>query len=131
MKWRKNSFTLPEVLVALAVLSLGVLAATGLLSAARERSRVAELDWNEQHIMAQAAEYFLLAGIAEPIPDRFFPFGGYRVSARYASPAGLPDGLPEEKSGWQLRTLHLQLQNERGEVVRELAVDRIVKAGKL
>ena len=67
MNAEQRYFTLVEVLIALAVLSLGILAETGLLSSARERCRKAEAEWQEQHAMTQAAEYFLLAGTLFPV----------------------------------------------------------------
>ena len=73
MNAEQRYFTLVEVLIALAVLSLGILAGTGLLSSARERCRKAEAEWQEQHAMTQAAEYFLLAGTEQEMPERFFP----------------------------------------------------------
>ena len=100
MNAEQRYFTLVEVLIALAVLSLGILAGTGLLSSARERCRKAEAEWREQHAMTQAAEYFLLAGTEQEMPERFFPFSDYRISVRLATPVNLPAEVPDRKSGW-------------------------------
>ena len=81
MNVEQRYFTLVEVLIALAVLSLGILAGTGLLSSARERCRKAEAEWREQHAMTQAAEYFLLAGTEQEMPER---------SRTIAFPSALP-----------------------------------------
>ncbi len=128
MKIKK--FTLIEVLIALAVLSLGVLTGTALLSSATRRCRTAEADWRRQHAMSQAAEYFLLAGTDEEIPERFFPFRDYRVSVRLEDPAGLPPDTPDRKPGWRLATMKLELMNSDGEIVRELSIDRIIGTGE-
>lgn len=130
MRSRRRHFTLIEVLIALAVLALGVLTGSQLLFAARERSRLARTQWEEQHVLAQAAEYFLLAGIDEAIPGRFFPFPDYRVEVLNAPPAGLPPGVPERKNGWQLTTLQIELRDREGRVLRELAIDRLLPTGE-
>ena len=126
----KNYFTSVEVLIALAVLSLGILAGTSLLSSARDRCRIAEATWMEQHAITQAAEYFLLAGTEQDIPVRFFPFSEYRISVFLANPVNLPPDVPDRKSGWRLATMHLKLFDANNILVREMSIDRIVRTGE-
>ncbi len=126
----RRYFTLMEVLIALAILSLGILAGTGLLSGARERSRRAEQQWLEHHAMTQAAEFFLLAGVNHEIPERIFPFPQYRVAAVLCDPANLPADVPDRKAGWRLATMVLQLRDTENTVLAELSIDRIVKTGE-
>lgn len=126
----KNHFTLVEVLVALAILALGILAGTQLLFSARERCRIAQAQWSEQHAMTQAAEYFLLAGCDQNIPERFFPFAEYRINAWYEPPSQLPSDVPARLKTWQLSAMRLQLLDAERKTLRELSIDRIVPTGE-
>lgn len=123
-------FTLVEVLVALSILMLGILSLTGLMSASQRRSGKAEEQWKEQHALSQAAEYCLLAGTDQSIPERFFPFPDYRVDVWLANPVNLPPDVPDRKSGWRLATMHIRLRDGKGEPVREMSIDRIVRSGE-
>lgn len=123
----KRNFTLIEVLIALAVLTMGILAAAGLIWGAQSRNITAAQQWEEQHIMSQAAEYLLLAGNDDPIPERFFPYADYRINSRYGSPMNLPVGVDDRQPGWRLATLHIQLSDKSGNPIKELALDRILK----
>lgn len=124
----KHDFTLVEVLIALAVLTMGILAAFGLISSAQTRSITASHQWEEQHVMTQAAEYLLLTG-NEDIPERYFPFAGYRVNSWYANPLNLPAGVDDRQPEWRLATMHIQLLKD-GSTIKELSIDRILKTGE-
>lgn len=126
----RNCFTLVEVLVALSVLLLGILALASLLSSAQRRSSIAEQLWNEQHAMSQAAEYYLLAGTEQDIPERFFPFPDHRVTVRLDNPQDLPPDVSDRRSGWRLVTMRIRLETSGGEVVREMSIDRIIPTGE-
>ncbi|MDD3118740.1 MAG: hypothetical protein PHQ27_06150 [Victivallales bacterium] len=121
------AFTLVEVVVALVILQAGILAGVSLLASARQRTLRAEASWREQHLMAQAMEYFLLAGADNGIPEEFFPYPDYSVDAATASPQGLPPEVADSQPGWRLETLTVMLHDNHGNVVRQLSVDRIVR----
>ena len=122
-----NIFTLVEVLIALVVLSAGILTGTALLGSAKKRSMDAERQWEEQHAITQAAEYFLLAGKnGGKIPERFFPFREYKIEVLYEFPVGLPFDIPTQRSGWELVTMQLNLLDRNRDVIRELSIDRMI-----
>jgi len=128
---RYSWFTLIEVVVALAVLSLGIMAGMSLIAASRDRTMKAATQWREQHILAQAMEYFMLADAGAGIPDEFFPYRDYSVVCEYAPPQGLPDDVPLQLPGWKLNTMTVSLRDNYGKVIRKISVDRIVKDGEL
>lgn len=122
-----HHFTLVEVLIALAILTMGILAAAGLVWGAQSRNITASRQWEEQHAMSQAAEYLLLAGNEDAVPERFFPYGDYRINSWYATPINLPSGVDDRQPGWRLATLHIQLLDKDGNSIRKLSLDRILK----
>jgi prepilin-type N-terminal cleavage/methylation domain-containing protein len=58
--YRNTCFTLVEVIVALAILTMGLLAGLSLIASSQQRLTKASKRWHEQHLLTQAAEYFLL-----------------------------------------------------------------------
>ena len=70
---RKN-FTLIEVVVALAILTLSLAGLLQLLSQSQLRIADAEERWMDMHKLIQATEYLLLAGDPEElaVPEDFF-----------------------------------------------------------
>lgn len=122
----KTCFTLVEVVIALAILAIGVLAAMSLLASSRDRSFKASNQWKEQHILSQAVEYYMLAGPVDKIPEEFFPYDDYSVSCEYVDPEDLPDGVDSRNGNWKLVTMHVTLRKD-GDMVRKIAIDRIVK----
>ena len=127
----KARFTLIEVVVALAILTLGILAGMSLMAASRERAMKAANQWKQQHIMTQAMEYFMLTDGRDGIPEEFFPYKDYAVSCEYSNAEGLNDISQTPIPGWKLITMNVSLRNSSGTVIRKLSVDRIVKEGDL
>ena len=126
---RNVSFTLIEVVVALALLSLSL---AGLLRySIHSQLRIAAAceTWERTHRLMQAAEYLLLAGDESDlsVPEEFFP---YRDAVIDAANEDLPEGaLPERFTGLEgqipLRTLRIDLLRASDrETVGTLRIDR-------
>ena len=120
---RKN-FTLIEVVVALAILTLSLAGLLQLLSQSQLRIADAEERWMDMHKLIQATEYFLLAGDPEEpnIPDDFFPYPGYSVECNVEDAEGLPDDykeiegqLPLKK--WEFKLIRHSDGAERGTII--------------
>lgn len=125
----KRSFTLIEVLIALSVLSLGILASTQLLSTAQNRARRAQAEWREQHALSLAADFYMLTSPDTPLPEAVFPYRDYRITAEYLAPGDvLPDGVPDRSGEWRFVVLKLQLYNADGKVLRTLEINQILEA---
>ena len=121
-----RKFTLIEVIVALTLLVGGVLAAAQMMSMGSNRCSRSETEWNEQHMLSQAAEYFLLAEPCADLPERFFPFPEYSARADYRSADRLPPEVQNEKGEWQFMVMTITLYH-RGEKVKSLEMNRIVR----
>ena len=125
---KRNSFTLVEVVVALAILSISIAAFLQLLTAAQNRIIKASDSWTRTHMLMQAAEYYMLMKQEEPpaMTDTFFPYDDYRVEVTYEE----IDNLPEEYTGLtnqkQLRAMVLSLVRQQdGHEVDKIIIDRL------
>ncbi|MBR7107509.1 MAG: prepilin-type N-terminal cleavage/methylation domain-containing protein [Lentisphaeria bacterium] len=124
MRFFRNSFTLIEVVVALAILTLSLAGLLQLLSQSQLRIAHAEEKWMEMHMLIQATEYLLLAGDPEEptVPEEFFPYPRYAVECTVDEAEGLPDDykeidgqLPLKK--WEIKIFRIGESNERAKVV--------------
>ena len=125
---KQNRFTLVEVVVALAILSISIAGFLQLLTAAQNRIIKASDSWTRTHMLMQAAEYYMLMKQEEPpaMTDTFFPYDDYRVEVTYEE----IDNLPEEYTGLtnqkQLRAMVLSLRRQNdGQEVDKIIIDRI------
>ena len=82
---KRTHFTLVEVVVALAILSISIAGFLQLLTAAQNRIIKTNDYWTRTHMLMQAAEYYMLMKQEEPpaITDTFFPYDDYRVDVTY------------------------------------------------
>ena len=125
---KRNGFTLVEVVVALAILSISIASFLQLLTAAQNRIIKAHDSWMRTHMLMQAAEYYMLMKQEEPpaMTDTFFPYDDYRVEVTYED----IDNLPEEYTGLtnqkQLRAMVLSLRRQNdGQEADKIIIDRI------
>ena len=125
---KRNCFTLVEVVVALAILSISIAGFLQLLTAAQNRIIKASDSWMRTHMLMQAAEYYMLMKQEDPpaMTDTFFPYDDYRVEVTYEE----IDNLPEEYTGLtnqkQLRAMVLTLRRQNdGQEVDKIIIDRI------
>ena len=123
---RKN-FTLIEVVVALAILTLSLAGLLQLLSQSQLRIADAEERWMDMHKLIQATEYFLLAGDPEEpnIPDDFFPYPGYEINCVYDDAEGLPEDLENLTGQVPLKQCRIELiRTSDHKTVEHVTVDR-------
>ena len=124
MKVFRLPFTLIEVVVALAILTLSLAGLLQLLSQSQLRIADAEEKWSDMHKLIQATEYLLLAGDPEElaVPEDFFPYPGYSLECSVEDAEGLPDDykeiegqLPLKK--WQITLIRDRDTSNRGTVI--------------
>ena len=122
-------FTLIEVVVALAVLALGVVSYLTLANSAQRRLFRAKEKWTNFHMLSQGVEYYMLQTSDDPEPPgaEFFDYPGYRVTCRYEDAEGLEDDfLNVAENQAQLRACVIELIRESdGQVVDSVTIDRI------
>ncbi len=128
MPQRNRNFTFLEVVAAAMILVLALTAALTAMTNAQQRMALSRDSWHRQHMMTQAAEFFLLAGPGAPPDPRFFPYPGVEVSCHMLEAEGLPGEFPPIIGEWQLNTMHLELRFPDGGT-ETLSMDRIVKGG--
>ena len=125
---KTRSFTLIEVVVALAILSISIAGLLQLLTAAQNRIIKVDDHWMRTHMLIQAAEYYMLMKQEDPpaITDTFFPYDDYRVDVTWEEIEGLPEeytGLTNQK---QLRAMVLSLVRQQdGQEVDKIIIDRL------
>lgn len=122
-------FTLIEVVIALAVLSLGVVSYLTLANSAQRRLLKAKEKWMNFHMLSQAVEYYMLYTSDDPLPPdaEFFDYPGYRVTCRYEDAAGLEDDfLNVTENQAKLRACVFELIREKDmQIVDSVTIDRI------
>lgn len=122
-------FTLIEVVISLAILSIGI---TGFLalSISSQKNIAKGYDlWKHMHMASQAAEYYMLME-EDPgvITTQFFDYPGYHVTVNYEDlPEGeVPEDLASLDSQLPLKTLVIELRKDGSEEIVEcIKIDRI------
>jgi prepilin-type N-terminal cleavage/methylation domain-containing protein len=129
LRKNRSCFTLLEVVVAIAILAMGIASALTAISMAQNRVFKAERQWLEQHLLTQAAEYILLARPNANVPPEIFDNQNYYVRCEYMPAEGLSDDMRPEITGWKLVSAKITLiarkdQREASSVI----LDRIVRS---
>ncbi len=124
----RQTFTLIEVVVAIGILGLGLVAAMSFSIQSNTRVERAFNKWREQHILAQAAEFYLLQGPNVQPADDVFPYSseGYSVSCAVDEPSGLPASVEAHARNWRLALYKISLSTPEGRT-RSLHIEKIIK----
>lgn len=124
----RRTFTLIEVVVAMGILSLGLVSLLSVTSAAQARIGKARDKWVRFHILSQAVEYLMLQDFEDPElpgPD-FFDYPDYRVECEYETVEDLPEELMGLSGQAVLKCAVIELIDLRsGDVVDTVRIDRI------
>ena len=124
---RPRRFTLIEVVVALAILSISL---AGLLQMSIGSSRkVADAvqSWESEHMLAQAVEYIMLQNEeSSSVPEEFFPYPGYSVEVVCDDAEGLPEEYSELDGQLPLKRWNIAVvRDSDGKRMAEVNIDRI------
>ncbi len=119
-------FTLLEVTVALAILAMGLTGLLSITAASKKRASSGYDKWFHQHLIAQAAEFYLLNGPDETPPNIIFPYENYSVTCSIESVDNLPEDMENTLNDWQLVAYKITLSDENG-VLESINVEKIVK----
>jgi len=76
-------------------------------------------------MLAQAAEYFLLAGADKNIPDEIFPYHDASASCFLTEVEDEAD-TENIQDGWSLKTFNIKV-TENGHIRSEISVNKILK----
>lgn len=124
---RQSRFTLLEVIVAATILAMSVAFTMTIVATGRAQVLRSERRWARAHNLAQAAEYFLLAGArGSAVPDGLLP-QGYSMTCELVEVTDLPEEALEPISGWRLGEFVIQVMDPNGNLVGETRVRKLVR----
>lgn len=116
-----------EVLVAATILAMSVVFTMSIVGTARGQVLRAERRWARAHNLAQAAEYYLLAGPdAKAVPSDLLP-QGYSMVCELREVTDLPEEALEPINGWRLGEFVIRVKDPNGNVAGETRVRKLVR----
>ena len=124
---RSGYFTLIEVVVALAILSLSLAGLLQLsLGSSRQMAEAVE-KWESEHMLAQAAEYLMLQNEdGATVPEEFFPYPDYAVEIVCDDAEDLPEDYTDLDGQLPLKRWNIAIvRNSDGKRMAEVNIDRI------
>ena len=123
----KSTFTLIEVVVALALLSVSLAGLLQLSINSQQKLITADDKWRHEHMLAQAAEYLMLVNEDNAsVPDEFFPYPGYSVEVSIDDAENLPEEYNELVGQLPLKNWYISIvRHSDAENVASVHIDRI------
>ena len=121
------NFTLIEVVVALALLSVSLAGLLQLSINSQQKLITADDKWRHEHMLAQAAEYLMLVNEDNAsVPDEFFPYPGYSVEVEIDDAEDLPEDYNELVGQLPLKCWKISIVRQAdAESVASVNIDRI------
>ena len=122
-----GNFTLIEVVVALALLSVSLAGLLQLSINSQQKLITADDKWRHEHMLAQAAEYLMLVDEENAsVPDDFFPYPGYSVEVEIDDAEDLPEEYNELVGQLPLKCWNISIVRQSdAESVASVKIDRI------
>ena len=122
-----ENFTLIEVVVALALLSVSLAGLLQLSINSQQKLITADDKWRHEHMLAQAAEYLMLVNEDNAsVPDEFFPYPGYSVEVEIDDAEDLPEDYNELVGQLPLKCWKISIVRQSdAESVASVNIDRI------
>jgi len=118
-------FTLIEILIAMAILGVAIGMILSILGGSRSRILRAERNWARQHLVAQAAEWYLLTGPDAALPDGLLP-KNFSAKCRLFQ-VELPEEAQEPMDGWVLGRYEITIYGLSREDVASITVEKLVR----
>lgn len=115
-----------ECMIAATILAISVAATMGVIGGARATLMRAEGRWARQHILAQAAELYLLGGPNVEIPSGLLP-DGYSSSCELYAVEDIHEEALEPIRGWMLAEYHIVVYDRNGSAMAETTVQKVLK----
>jgi prepilin-type N-terminal cleavage/methylation domain-containing protein len=124
---RQTGFTLLEVVIAITILAMSVAFTMSLIAGARSQVLRSEKRWGRAHVLAQAAEYYLLAGPkASDEPEALLP-EGFSMSCELLEVTDIPEEAQEPIQGWLLGEFVIRVRDPSGGLIGEVRVRQPVR----
>ena len=119
-----------EIIVAIAILALSLVAAMSISSSSKRRIDKAYKKWEAQNMLSQAAEYYLLTGANSIIPDNIFPYENVSASCSIIECEALPEDIDSFSDQWLLSTYHIEI-NSNGKIIKDIKIDKIINRNEM
>ena len=132
MKKPRHVFTLVEVVVAMAILAGSLASLFSLAAGAQRRLFKARSEWRENHLLEQAAEFYLLGMDRDPEapPDFIFDDNEYIPECFFADAEDVPEDFVISSGQAELVEMRIRiLRASTREPVREVRVEKIDYSG--
>ncbi len=124
---RRHPFTLMEVMIAALVLTLSVVATMSIVGTSRSKLLREERRWAKEHYLLNVMEYYLATGPGASVPEVLLPAGWNASCTLVDVEDGLPDAAYDSIQGWRLCEFQVSLFNDKGDLVAEQSVRKILK----
>ena len=123
----RRPFTLLETMIAALILTLSAVATMGIIGTARANALRERRRWVREHALVNAAEFWLLAGPDQQLPEELLPEGYTATCELHAVEEDLPDQALESISEWRLGEYEIKILDPDGNVVAEQRIRKILK----
>ena len=124
----KYNFTLIEVVTAIAILAGSLTVLLSYTAQSQSRLYRTRKQWQEYHLLEQAAEFYLMTLDDDPAPPPDFVFNSQEYTAEcfYRDPDDVPEDFEMESEQSPLTECCIRIiENSTGRTVHELVIDRI------
>jgi len=119
-----------EIIVAIAILALSLVAAMSMSSASKRRIDKAYKRWEAQNMLSQAAEYYLLTGANTDIPDNIFPYKNVYASCSIIDCETIPGDIDTFSDQWILATYHIEISSNE-KILKDIKIDKIINKNEM
>jgi prepilin-type N-terminal cleavage/methylation domain-containing protein len=130
---KASLFTLIEVVVALAILAIGLSTIFYIFSHSTKNIQQAQKIWANQHLMNNLTEWYLLMGEDERYPSELLP-DGYQGRCQLEIYEDAPEKAPAfiyegdgKINGWFLGKYTIELFDDRGNLIQKSEIEKIVR----
>ena len=117
-------------MIAATILAMAVVSTMGVVAGARSTLLRAEQRWARQHLLAQAAEFYLLAGKNAVFPEGLLP-DGFTASCELYEVEDIHEDALEPIKEWLLCEYHICVFDNTGVKIAETFVQKVLKEGDL
>ena len=124
---RHHRFTLLEVSIAAMLLAISAVGALTVVGTARADILREVRRRDREHHLANAVEFFLLAGPDGVVPNGLLPDGMSATCTVAEVDEGLPEQAYESIQGWRLGEYRITLYGDDGQPLGEQRIRKILK----
>ena len=128
----KKTFTLLELVIATAILAVGLVTILELAANSSAKVFNVEKKWQQQHALTQAVEFYLIEGHENNPDDRFINTDRFGVNCDIAEVEGLPEDFDlKENLPWQLQHFFIEVNDKLANETVKADIEQLVPKEKV